>query len=289
MTALRAQVETALGVAVEGWAPVGGGQVGTVVRCRLATGEQVIAKTSPGGGLEVEGGMVRHLAEHSELPVPEVLYASSELLIEGYVESDGRRSEASDRHAGELLAELHEVGAERFGFSGPTLLGPFRLENGWWESWPSFYAEQRLLPLAEIAARRGALPDGLRRGVERLAASLPERFDTEPNPSLVHGDVWSGNVLVRGDRVVAFLDPSVHYADAEVELAFIDLFHTFGPSFYRAYQEVHPIDPGYGAWRRNLYQVAPLLVHVALFGGGYVGALRERLEDLGVAGPSSAR
>ena len=136
--------------------------------------------------------------------------------------------------------------------------------------------------MAAIAAERGALPREDRRRVERLAGSLPERFEAAPTPSLIHGDVWGGNVLARGGRIAAFLDPALYFADAEVELAFIDLFHTFGSAFYEAYEARRPIDAGYRRWRRDLYQVFPLLVHVALFGGAYVGGLRERLRRLGV-------
>ncbi len=164
------------------------------------------------------------------------------------------------------------------------MLGPFPLDNRWNSSWPRFYAEQRLLPLAEAAAERGQLPREDRRRVERLAAELPDRFDADPLPSLIHGDVWSGNVLTLGERVTAFLDPALYYAHSEVELAYIDLFHTFGSAFYQAYQERRAIDAGYLRWRRGLYQLVPLLVHVGLFGGAYLASLRARLQGLSCGG-----
>ncbi|MEX2535727.1 MAG: fructosamine kinase family protein [Trueperaceae bacterium] len=102
-----------------------------------------------------------------------------------------------------------------------------------------------------------------------------------PKPGLVHGDVWSGNVLARNGRITAMLDPAIYFADPEVELAFIELFATFGEAFWERYGELRPIDPGYREVRRDVYQLYPLLVHTALFGGGYVRAVGERLEWLG--------
>ncbi len=279
--AIARRVASALGVDVVRWSRLGGGQVGRVVRCRLSDGREVVAKTSPGTPLDVEGFMLRFLGERSALPVPVVLHADADLLIEAFVEGSSERSEAVERDAGRLLAELHLVTAHAFGFERDTLLGPFPLDNRWTASWPEFYARRRLLPLAAMAVERGALPERERARVERIAAELPQRFDAEPAPALIHGDVWSGNVLARGGRVVAFLDPALYFADAEVELAFIDLFQTFGAAFHQAYRERRPVDPGYDRWRRDLYQLVPLLVHVALFGGSYLSALRERCDRLG--------
>ncbi len=270
-----------LGIDVARWSRLGGGQVGRVVRCRLADGREVVAKASPGTPMDLEGFMLRYLAERSCLPVPVVLHADTGLLIEAFVDGSFERAESVERDAGRLLAELHSITAPAFGLERDTLLGPLPLDNRWTASWPEFYARRRLLPLAAMAAERGALPERERERVERIAAELPQRFDAEPAPALIHGDVWSGNVLARGGRVAAFLDPALYFADAEVELAFIDLFQTFGAAFHQAYRERRPVDPGYDRWRRDLYQLVPLLVHVALFGGSYLSALRQRCDRLG--------
>lgn len=278
---LARRLETVLGVGVSSAVRLGGGQVGEAVRCTLADGREVVAKTSPGTSLEVEGFMLRYLAEHSPLPVPEVLYVDSDVLVLRYVEAAGGTSQAAERHAAELLARLHDITAARFGFERDTLIGPFPLDNAWSESWPEFYADRRLRPMAAAAHDRGMLPAEERRRVERLAAGLPARFDLDPPPALIHGDVWRGNVLMAERRVAAFLDPAIYFAHAEVELAFIDLFGTFGEGFHRVYQARRPVDAGYQRWRRDLYQLFPLLVHVALFGGAYLSGLRQRLDRLG--------
>lgn len=110
-------------------------------------------------------------------------------------------------------------------------------------------------------------------GIERLAARLPDLIGEPAPPALVHGDLWGGNLLVRDGRVAAFIDPALHHADPEVELAFTTLFGTFGEPFFRRYGEIRPIRPGFFELRRDLYNLYPLLVHVRLFGGSYVGAV----------------
>ncbi|MEJ2667584.1 MAG: fructosamine kinase family protein [Deinococcales bacterium] len=283
--AVTAHVARALGVAVVRSAPLAGGQVGQTRRLLLADGREVVVKTSAGTPLDVEAFMLRYLGERTTLPVPDVLYADGDLLVEGFVEGSTRTTQGSERHAGALLAHLHGIAGDAFGFERDTLIGPFPLPNAWSTSWPAFYAEKRLLAFARLAAELGRLPVSLHDRVERLAASLPARFAADgahTAPALIHGDVWSGNVLTSGERIAAFLDPAIYFADSEVELAFIDLFQTFGPAFHRAYRAVRPVDGGYERWRRDLYQVQPLLVHVALFGGPYLAGLEARLARLGV-------
>ena len=125
------------------------------------------------------------------------------------------------------------------------------------------------------ALTAGALASAAFARLERLCARLAAFVEEPSAPALVHGDVWSGNVLVRDGVVVAYVDPAIYYADAEVELAFITLFSTFGDGFFARYRERHPLRAGFFEARRDLYNLYPLLVHATLFGGGY-GASVER-------------
>ncbi len=245
--------------------------------------ERLVAKASdrPDEALETEGAGLRYLRAETTLPVPGVVHCDDTLLVMEFVEGESVFSPDAERHAAELLAELHEHTSPRFGFERPTPLGGLMQANGWVETWIEFFRDRRLLPMADEAARAGRLPREVRGRIGGLAARLGEFLDAGAPPSLIHGDVWTSNVLARGDRIVAFLDPAISFAHAELELAFVTLFGTFGTAFFDRYAAVRGIRPGFFETRRDLLNLYPLLVHVRLFGGGYVGAVEGALRGLG--------
>ncbi|MFQ5972241.1 MAG: fructosamine kinase family protein, partial [Alphaproteobacteria bacterium] len=248
-----------------------GGCIGDVFKVSYAGAAPVVAKIGgAGSGLAVEGWMLRYLAERTNLPVPRVIEMSDELLVMDYVEADGSLDAEAEGHAAALLAELHDVAGPRFGFERDTLIGGLRQPNDQSASWRDFFAVRRLGYMAEQANDAGRLPDATRRRVEAVAARLDRWIDEPPQPALIHGDVWGGNVLCgatgAGNRIAAFLDPAIYHADPEIELAFSTLFGTFGEAFFAVYGERRPIRPGFFELRRDLYNLYPLLVHVRLFG-----------------------
>jgi len=278
---LAQRVAEALGTASVRLERLSGGCVGDVQQAILPDASSVVVKSGADASLEIEGAMLRLLAERSDLPVPAVLHESPDLLILEHIEADGRRSEEGEREAGTMLAALHDVESERFGLEFDTLIGGLPQRNEPCDSWPAFFRDRRLLDMADQAHQAGRLPTDLRRRIDRLAARLDSILDEGPDrASLIHGDVWSGNVLWRGGRVAAFIDPGVCYADPELELAFIDLFSCFGSAFLEAYQHRRPIRPGFSD-RRPILNLFPLLVHVRLVGGGYVAQVDSTLRGAG--------
>lgn len=283
MRDFEARLGRLLNTPLRGLERLRGGCVAEVYRARLTGGTTVVVKRDPGpeARLKTEAAMLRFLAERTALPVPGVLHAEADLLVLEHVENDGRVTAGAEAHAAELLAALHNLSAPAFGFDYDTLIGPLAQPNPWTASWPEFYREARLLRFAREAREAGRIDEDLWRRLQRLAEDL-ETFVEEPEaPSLVHGDVWSGNVLLKGGRVAAFIDPALHYADAEVELAFITLFHPFGRRFFEVYAAHRPLREGFFERRRDLYVLYPLLVHARLFGAPYDAQLDRTLGRLG--------
>ncbi len=263
-------------------APMSGGCVGEVIRVGLENGQTVVAKIGgPGSGLAVEGYMLGYLGEQSSLPVPTVLHADEHLLLMTYVDTDGGLSAGAQVHAADLLADLHAITDESFGFDKDTVIGGLDQPNPRTTSWLAFFRDQRLLYMGREALRSGRLPGSLMGRLETLAGRLQQWLGDDRRPALVHGDMWTGNVLCKGGRIAAFIDPAVYYADAEIELAFATLFGTFGEAFFDRYREHRPLQPGFFEERRDLYNLYPLLVHVRLFGGSYVGSVEQTLRRFG--------
>jgi len=206
--------------------------------------------------------------------VPEVLGASDELLALEWLDEGGAGDEAD---LGRDLAIVHQAGAVTFGAAvpaadSPGAVAPLRiarlaLPNEPSDDWPSFYAEQRLRPLLEPARLSAAGT----RAVEAVCDRIDDLAGPPEPPARLHGDLWSGNVLWSDGRPYV-IDPISYGGHREVDLAMLQLFGSPGRRFFAAYEEIAPLADG---WRDRvgLYQLFPLLVHAALFGGGYAASV----------------
>jgi fructosamine-3-kinase len=279
---LAGRIETALGRRPRRLARMSGGCVAEIYRVELEGGDLVVAKLGRvPGALPTEAWMLRYLRAHAALPVPEVLHADDDLLLMSFIAGGDGLDDAAERHAAELLAALHGVAAPRFGLERDTLIGGLPQPNPPTDSWLAFFAEQRLVYMARQAHDAGRLPAATLHRVETLAGRLARWLAEPARPSLIHGDMWSGNVLARGGRIVGFVDPALYFADPEIELAFSTLFSTFGRTFFDHYGALRPLRPGFFEERRDLYNLYPLLVHARLFGGGYAAAVGRTLDRFG--------
>jgi fructosamine-3-kinase len=285
---LRHEIERLARVTVTDAAPLGGGCVADVRRLKCSDGSTLVAKLDRGAhaSLDVEGRMLRTLRERSRLPVPDVVIAEPHLLVMSFIKHDGQGSSAAADDAALRLAQLHGVEPVpphdgRFGLDHRSVIAGLEQPSPWTASWPAFFGEHRLVHMARAAREAGRIDGRLSDRVERLAGRLDRHLPARPRPSLVHGDLWSGNALCRGERLVGCIDPAIYYAHDEVELAFIALFSTFGRSFFDRYAEHRPIEPGFFEERCALYNLYPLLVHARLFGGHYVGEVSRTLDRFG--------
>ncbi len=280
---LRGQITDILAVVVKQIEPLSGGCIGEVYRVELADGRSIVAKMADGTGatLAVEGYMLRYLCEHSRLPVPEVYHSADTLLLMEYIEGESELDAGAQEHAAELLVDLHGIRGQSFGLERDTVIGGLHQPNKQYAQWIPFFREQRLLYMAHEAAKVGRLPVAILGRVERFAEHL-EKWLIEPEyPSLIHGDMWTTNILAQDGQITGFLDPAIYYAHPEIELAFGTLFGTLGQPFFQRYHHLRPIAAGFFEERRDIYNLYPLLVHVRLFGGGYVGAVDQILKKFG--------
>jgi fructosamine-3-kinase len=170
-----------------------------------------------------------------------------------------------------------------YGYYYDTTIGPFSQINEQTQyNWTLFLGQMRLMPIARICYDKGTVSKQTVERLEGLCRDLYKRIDmSKITPSLLHGDVWSGNVLFE-KAGACLIDPAIYYGDREMELAFILLFDTFGETFFASYSEVHPLSEEFYETKVPLYQIYPVLVHLALYGGSYAGQLEQLLKRLKV-------
>lgn len=242
------------------------------------TGRQQIDASMPDGDqlFAVEARGLALLREVNAIRVPAEVghgrQGDQAYLILEYLESDADGLPGAPpaywATLGQQLAELHAHTQLQFGLDHDNFIGTLLQRNTLTVNGCDFFFEQRLLPQAGLALYNGLLPKSQYDALFRLRDVLPDLLPAE-RPALLHGDLWTGNVLITEAGQPAVVDPAVHYGLREAELAFTNLFGGFDPLFYQAYDELFPLEPGF-ADRIPIYNLYPLLVHVNLFGSGYV-------------------
>lgn len=249
---------------------VGGGCINQGQRIGTASGQSFFLKTNPQSPVgmfacEANGLEALRIPGGPRVPQP-FLAGDNYLLLEDLAPAAPRPDYWS--RLGRELAHLHCCTQPRFGFNQDNYIGSTPQPNPWTTDGYEFFANQRLLYQARLAYSRGRLPARTVHAVENLARRLPDLVPSQP-ASLIHGDLWSGNVISDEAGNPAIIDPAVHFGWAEAELAMTDLFGSFPGGFYRAYTEIRPLEPGFRQ-RYPLYNLYHLLNHVNLFGSAYV-------------------
>lgn len=274
-----------LGIHIQNSQPISGGDINHAALLDCGDQRQLFVKYNNTKAapemLSTEAKGLRVLQAAQAMRIPNIINQGQTqdgiafLLLE-YIQSGPRRSTFWPQF-GTSLAVLHRNTAAQFGLDHSNFIGSLPQSNQWRDTWPVFYAEERLLPQMRMARAGKLLDEQDEKRLQTLCQKLNSICPKEP-PALIHGDLWSGNFLCdeRGNPVL--IDPATAYAHREMDLAMSRLFGGFDADFYQAYDEALPLEPGFME-RIDIYQLYYLLVHVNLFGRGYVPAVRSILEQ----------
>ena len=276
---IAAGIATHSGEAFEAREPQGlaGGCINSAFR--LSDGRRTFfVKTNRADRLdmfEAEAAGLNLLADSATLRVPRALFTGAgdglSYIVMEHV-ALGHGSSQGWRLAGEQLAAMHGQQAEAFGWDRDNTIGATPQRNDWTSDWIEFWRVHRLGRQLEIAAANGHLGQLQRLG-ERLMARFAVLIDHAPSPSLLHGDLWGGNMAFTDDGDPVIYDPATYYGDREADLAMTELFGGFPSGFHAAYDREWPLQPGYRG-RASLYNLYHMLNHANLFGQSYVSGVR---------------
>lgn len=196
-------------------------------------------------------------------------YILQEFISKGYQKPDFWET------FGQQLANLHRVTQPQFGLDHHNYIGRLHQSNTLTDSWTDFFIHQRLIPQLELAQSHNLIEPTLRSHFEQLFTKLDTILPTYP-PSLLHGDLWSGNFMINETGEPCIFDPAVYFGNREIEIAFTRLFGGFDSTFYHSYQNCLPLETGFEE-RIPIYNLYPLLVHVNLFGPSYLSGIKQTI------------
>lgn len=231
---------------------------------------------------EAEAAGLRAIRATGTLRAPEPIATGADtqhsFLVLEHISFAGPQA-AADARLGKLLAAMHRHSSDAFGWEHDNTLGSTPQLNCWTQDWLTFLRQYRFGPQLTWARNAGLATTTTDRA-EKLMEVLPALFaNYHPQPSLLHGDLWSGNRATDSSADPVIFDPAVYYGDREADIAMTRLFGGFASGFYQAYQDSWPLDPGYGT-RKDLYNLYHILNHFNLFGGGYARQAQTLIDGL---------
>jgi len=262
---------------------VSGGSINRAAKIATNLGDMFLKwnTNAPDDFFEKEADGLKRLATaRTALRIPDVISSGKPVnsrpgfLLMEFIE-EGRSGNSFE--FGQNLAKLHQTDIDQFGLDTDNYIGSLPQSNRRHDNWITFFTEERINPQIQMAVDSGKLSRGILQNWDRLSRKLNEIFPPT-KPSLLHGDLWSGNYLFDSSGSGVLIDPAVYYGHPEMDLAFTKMFGGFSSEFYRGYESELPLEPGFSE-RVPIYNLYPLLVHVNLFGGHYTSQFNSTLRN----------
>lgn len=266
---------------LKGYQFVSGGCVNNAVKLDTSEGAFFLKwnESTPEDMFEKEYLGLQALGKADEInTVAPIAYGSCQgkgYLLMDYLPAH-RQAEGYWQLMGRKLAGLHKVSAKHYGLPYNNYIGKLPQRNTLTDQWLAFFIEHRLEVQLGLAIYNGHI-DTVYAGKFRRIYPLLSGLLPDEQPALLHGDLWSGNVMPGHEGVPTVFDPAIYFGHREMELAFTQLFGGFDRLFYLAYHEAYPLAPGFTD-RADIYNLYPLLVHVNLFGRGYLSGIDRTLK-----------
>jgi len=273
-------IAEALGAEVTAARGLSGGDINEALAVTLSDGREVFVKTNAGappGMFAAEARGLAWLEAAHALAVPQALAVGERFLVLPLIRPAPRRPGFDDA-LGRGLAVLHHTAPPGWGLDHDNFVGRLPQANGGAgiTTWAAFYRHRRLEPQLRRATDAGLLPPRVRADADRVLGRLEDLVGPDEPPARLHGDLWGGNLMGDAQGRPCLIDPAVYGGHREMDLAMMRLFGGFGSRVFDAYDEAYPLAEGHQD-RVALHQLYPLLVHVNLFGGSYVGAVADSL------------
>lgn len=272
---IKVRIEEKLNSKIKSLSSLSGGCISDAFKVTTDNGSNLFLKYNSSTSNDMfikEANGLQELAKANAIRIPEVLSFDEDYILLEYIPSGNKKKNFFEEF-GRNFAQLHKFSSNSFGFYEDNYIGsnpqkniPEEKENN---NWVNFYFNKRILFQLRLAEKLGNETPELRKGISKLENKIQVIIGgTQEKPSLLHGDLWSGNYMVDENGNAVLIDPAVYYGHREADLGMTKLFGGFSSEFYRAYNETFPLEDGYD-YRENIYKLYHVLNHFNLFGGGY--------------------
>ncbi len=272
---VRTKLEELKGSPVIETFPLSGGSISNTYKITFADKETYLLKTNnqENGDMFIkEDHGLQELKKAAAIRVPDVFHSDSRFILLEFLDSAPKVNNFFEEF-GRKFALLHKCTSKEFGFyennyigSTPQINKPDNTSN---LNWVSFYFTNRLLFQFRLLEKNGYADSALRNAFSKLEQKIDQIIpESDASPSLLHGDLWSGNYMSDENGNACLIDPAVYYGNREADLAMTRLFGGFPQSFYNSYDETFPLEQGW-QYRENIYMLYHVMNHLNLFGGGY--------------------
>ncbi len=254
---------------------VSGGCISNACKLETKSGKNYFLKFTDVSSNDMflkEANGLKELDKANAIRIPEVILAEKSFILLEHIES-GNPSRSFFEDFGRKFADMHKYCSHSFGFFEDNYIGSTDQKNipneNEKENWTEFYWNKRILFQYRLAERNGYTTTELKDGIKKLESKLEEILSgSEEKPTLLHGDLWSGNYISDENGNACIIDPAVYYGHREADLAMTKLFGGFDNSFYSTYNETYPLKDGW-RHRENIYKLYHVMNHLNLFGRGY--------------------
>lgn len=272
---IKNNIESLISDKIVSSSSVGGGCINDAQKLTTSSGKKYLIKTNfylPADTFFKEANGLKEIASSKSIRVPEVIAVDRDFILLEFITS-GNRTKTFLDDFGRKFAAMHKHYSDCFGFYEDNYIGSNPqiniADDEEKNDWMKFYFNKRLKYQIKLAEKNSYLTTELNKAFMTLENKIDRIFEGHiVKPSLLHGDLWSGNYMIDENGEACLIDPAVYYGDREADLAMTKLFGGFGYEFYQAYNEAYPLDAGY-EFRENIYKLYHILNHLNLFGTGY--------------------
>ncbi|PPR46032.1 MAG: hypothetical protein CFH18_00486 [Alphaproteobacteria bacterium MarineAlpha5_Bin8] len=205
---------------------------------------------------------------------PKVIFLNNEVLVMSFIKHNNIKGDNYEKKLADILVQIHSIKNSNFGFDFDTPIGGLKQPSKYLDNWTKFYAENRLNMIYELINKNESMPGDINRGIENIIKNIQNLIPKNPEPSLIHGDLWEGNILFNDGKLKGLIDPGIHFAHNEMELAYLTWFKYVSDDFLNYYSEKIKIDKQYKEYE-EIYQLYYCLLNVFLWSREYIKNTRD--------------